>query len=461
MSIMTRRQYRHAVVIGASMGGLLAARVLAEHCEQVTLLDRDAFPPPGEQRKGVPQGRHAHVLLSRGREILEDFFPELTRGLVDQGALLGDVTADARWFVDGGYHQRFASGLMALCVSRPRLEAEVRSRLLSLPNVRAIERGDVLGLAANADGTRVTGVRLIRRTAGSAEEIVAADLVVDASGRGSRTPSWLESLGYAAPNEERVCAGIGYTTCLYRREARHLAGDFAAIVVATPHRKRGGVILAQEGDRWIVSLGGYAGDHAPSDEEGFLAFARSLAAPDIYEVLRDARPLSEPAVYKFPASQRRRYERLARFPDGLLVYGDAICSFNPIYGQGMTVATLEAVALQECLAEESPDLARRFFSRVAGLVDGPWSIAAGGDLRFPEVDGARSPAVRFGNWYLSKLHLAARRDAAVALAFQNVANLAAAPPSLLRPDVILRVARGNLRPVESSSTALMEPATAG
>jgi 2-polyprenyl-6-methoxyphenol hydroxylase-like FAD-dependent oxidoreductase len=394
--------------------------------------------------------------LSRGREILEDFFPGLSQGLVDRGAILGDVTADARWFVEDGYHQRFTSGLMALCVSRPRLEAEVRARLLSLPNVRAIERGDVLGLAANADGTRVTGVRLIRRTAGSAEEIVAADLVVDTSGRGSRSPSWLKNLGYPPPDEEEVCAGIGYTTRLYRREPEHLAGDFAAIVVATPQQKRGGVILAQEGDRWIVSLGGYAGDHAPSDEDGFLAFARSLAAPDIFEVIREARPLTEPTVYKFPASQRRRYERLARFPDGLLVCGDAICSFNPIYGQGMTVAALEAVALQQCLEQETPDLARRFFSRVAGLVDGPWSIAAGGDLRFPEVDGARSPAVRFSNWYLSKLHVAARRDAVVALAFQEVANLIAPPPSLLRPDLVLRVASGKLRPVQSASSSVKE-----
>jgi hypothetical protein len=152
MNGMTPHQHRHAVVIGASMGGLLAARALADHFEQVTLIERDTFPAPGEQRKGVPQGRHAHALLSRGREILEDFFPGLTRGLIDQGALLGDVGVDGRWFVDGGYHRRFASGLLALHVSRPRLEAEVRARLLSLPNVRAIERGDVLGLA----GTLVT-----------------------------------------------------------------------------------------------------------------------------------------------------------------------------------------------------------------------------------------------------------------------------------------------------------------
>ena len=459
MSVMTRHQYRHAVIIGASMGGLLAARALADRFEQVTLLERDVFPPPGEQRKGVPQGRHAHVLLSRGREILEGFFPGLTQGLIDQGALLGDVTADARWFIDGGYHRRFASGLMALCVSRPCLEAEVRARLLSLPNVRAIERGDVLGLATTADRTRVTGVRLIRRTAGSAEEIVAADLVVDASGRGSRTPYWLEALGYLPPDEERVRAGIGYTTRLYRREPRHLAGDFAAIVVAASRTKRGGVILAQEGDRWIVSLGGYAGDHAPTDGDGFLAFAKSLAAADIYEVMREAEPLSEPAVYTFPASQRRRYERLARFPDGLLVCGDAICSFNPVYGQGMTVAALEAVALQECLAQETPELARRFFSQVAGLVDGPWRIAAGGDLRFPEVDGPRSPAVRFGNWYLGKLHVAARRDANVALAFQEVANLVAPPSHLLRPEVVLEVTRGALRPLQHASSSLTEPAT--
>ena len=194
-----RQVGQHAVVIGASLGGLLAARALADYYDQVTVIERDSFPPPGEPRKGVPQGRHAHGLLARGRAILEDFFPGLTQELVDQGAESGDLAEKVRWFNEGAYHCQFQSGLQGLGVSRPGLEAQVRARLLALPNVRAIEKCDVLGLVASEDQTRILGVRVIRRLAGSAEEIVPGDLVVDASGRGSRTPTWLEALGYPKP----------------------------------------------------------------------------------------------------------------------------------------------------------------------------------------------------------------------------------------------------------------------
>ena len=455
-----RQVGQHAVVIGASLGGLLAARALADYYDQVTVLERDTFPPAGEQRKGVPQGRHAHGLLARGRDILEDFFPGVTQQAIDQGAVSGDIIERARWFNEGAYHCQFSSGLQSLLLSRPRLEAQVRARLLALPNVRAIENADVLGVVASDDQTRITGVRLIRREAGSAEEILKADLVIDASGRGSRSPTWLEALGYAKPEEERVRVGVGYTTRLYRHKPEHLQGDTAVVVPAAPQTKRAGVMLVQEGERWIVTLAGYFGDHAPTDEQGFLEFARSLPTADIYEVIKDAEPLSDLVPAKFPASQRRHYERLTRFPDGFLVFGDAICSFNPIYAQGMTVAALEAVALQECLAEGTDRLAQRFFRRASKVVDIPWSIAVGNDLRFPEVAGPRSPMVRFINWYMSKLHVAARHDPVVALAFQKVANLMAPPPSVLHPAVALRVLRGNLRAGRTAGSVKSVPAPA-
>ncbi|MDQ4074728.1 MAG: monooxygenase [Chloroflexota bacterium] len=445
---------QHAVVIGASMAGLLAAKALADSYEQVTLLERDTFPPPGVPRKGVPQGRHIHVLLARGREILEDFFPGLTQELVAQGAVHGDFSRDARWY-DGGHYCQYTSGIEVVAVSRPLLETQVRARLLALPNVCAVEECDVLGLATDEGRTRVTGVHLIRRRAGSAEEVLPADLVVDASGRGSRTPLWLETLGYPRPEESRVQVRISYATRLYRRQAEHLQGDKAVIVVAKPETKRGGAMQVQEGDAWIVTLNGYVGEKPPTDEQNFLAYARSLPAPDIYEVIREAEPLSEVISGTFPASQRRYYEKLARFPEGLLVVGDALCSFNPIYGQGMTVAVLEALALRACLAGGPERLAQRFFKQASKLVDIPWSISVGSDLRFPEVEGKRSPAVQFINWYISKLHVAARHDPAVALAFHRVVNLMAPPPSMLRPGIALRVLWGNLPLAKIVSAGLM------
>ena len=216
-----------------------------------------------------------------------------------------------------------------------------------------------------------------------------------------------------------------------------------AIAGAPPHG-RNGVVLPWEDDRWIVTLGGFNGDFAPLDPAGFVEFARGLPTPEIYNLIKDAEPLTEPLPYRFPANQRRRYERLTRFPDGYLVFGDAICSFNPVYGQGMTVAANEAVVLQECLAHGSGQLARRFFKNVSPIVDGPWSVAVGNDLQLPHVEGRRTRMDRFINWYIGKVHVAARQDAMVSLGFLRVVNMIAPATCLLHPRMALRVLRGNI-----------------
>ncbi len=437
---------QQAIVIGASIGGLLAARALADYYQQVTILERDIFPLPGQNRKGVPQDRHAHGLLSKGREVLEQLFPGITEELKAQGALSADLLQQTRWFTNGGYlYQKSQSDLIGLFVSRPLLEAQVRKRLLSLPNIKVIENCDVLGLLTTPDHTRIVGVRLIdRRADGSSESALNADLVVDATGRRSESPVWLEKLGYEKPQEEQVRVGISYMTRIYRRRPEDLQGDLATIVSPSLPNWRYGVIMAQEGDRWIVTIGGYLGDRAPRDEKGFLEFAKSIPAQEVYEVIKDAEPLSELLPYKFPTNQRHHYEGMARFPEGYLVFGDAICSFNPIYGQGMTVAALESLALQNCLAQGSQNLRARFFKEAAKVVDIAWSIAANNDLRITQMTGAGSPMVRFLNWYMSKLHVAARRDRVVAIAFLHVSNLMASPKSLMHPRISLRVLWGNL-----------------
>jgi len=429
---------KQAIVIGASMGGLLAARALTEHYAQVTLLERDHFPTLGENRKGVPQGRHAHGLLAQGLRIMEGFFPGLTQDLVQQGARRGDIIGNSYWYQNGGFHAQFDSGLVGLLLSRPLLEGYVRQRLLALPGVKVLSGVKVEGLLAE-DGP-VRGVRLDADGLGE----LTADLVVDASGRGSQAPKWLEAVGFERPQEEMVKVDLAYATRIYRRRPQDFGGKDAFIIGSNAPEPRGGVALYIEGDRWIVSLAGFLGDHPPTDERGFLEFARSLPVPDLYDLIKEAQPLSDILAYKFPGSQRRRYERLSRFPEGLLITGDAICSFNPVFGQGMTVAAAEAKALSECLSAGIPNLAGRFFKRASSLVDSPWGIAVGADLRYPQVEGPRSPMVNFINWYVAKLHVAARRDPAVVLAFQKVANLMAPPPSILSAGIALRVLWGNL-----------------
>lgn len=434
---------QHAVVIGASMGGLLAARALSDYYAVVTVLERDALPLSDVPRKGVPQGRHPHGLLARGRSVIENFFPGWTDEVVASGGVRGDIAADVNWIGHGVTIKSAPSALIGLLASRPVLEGHLRRRLMALPNVRVMQNCAVQGLIAGDGNATVTGVRV--RGGDGAEHAITADLVVDASGRGSASPAWLEGLGFAKTEEERIEIGIGYTTRTYRRRPTDLDGKLAVVIAGSGPNWRNGVILYQTEDRWIVAIGGYFGDHAPDDDQMYAAYAGSLPTPEIHDIVAHAEPIGDFVRYRYPANLRRRYERLARFPKSYLVFGDAICSFNPVYGQGMTVAAQEAVLLRDCLKAGNADLAQRFFAAAATTIDTPWDIAVGNDLRHPQVEGPRSPKVRFINWYIGKLHMAARHDAKLATAFLEVANLEAPPTQLLHPAIVMRVIGGNLR----------------
>ncbi len=428
---------KHAVVIGSSMGGMLAARVLSDHYERVTLLERDPLPETCENRRGVPQGRHTHGLLASGREVLEKLFPGFSNELATAGAVRVDPILKGRWFQEGDRLVQFPSGLEGFLMSRPLLEGLVRRRIRQTPRINLCPNAHVDDLEWTSDHARVAGVRV-------GGEVIEADLVVEATGRGSHSPAWLEAAGYEKPVEERVEVGIAYTTRLFRRRPTHLGGDALAVVPPTVEGKCCGVLLAQEEDRWTVTLVGYFGRSAPSDLPGFIAFAKGLASPDIYDVVSDAEPIGDAVTARFPASQRRRYENLRRFPQGYLVFGDAICSFNPIYGQGMSTSALEAIELGKAVAEGPTGLAQRFFQRAAKVVDMPWSVAVGADLRMPETVGPRNTQVNVINWYMARLSRAGHHDPAVAMAFHRVANLMAPPPSVLSPKTALRVLWGNL-----------------
>jgi 2-polyprenyl-6-methoxyphenol hydroxylase-like FAD-dependent oxidoreductase len=425
---------QHAIVVGGSIGGLLAAEVLCRRFERVTLVERDRLPQGAVPRKGVPQSRQTHGLLAGGRQALEHLLPGITAELISDGAVPSDVLADAMWFLEGGWLARRRDGLDGLLMSRPLLEAAIRRRVLQHDNLVTRDECALNGFLLQ-DG-RVIGVRL-------GEEALPADLVVDATGRGSRTPQWLEAMGYERPREQRVEVGIRYMTRLFRRRPEDLSGATAVIIPPTPQGKRGGVMLAQEGDRWTVTLVANFCEPAPSDVRGFVEHARRLPHPLIHQVIRRAEPLGEPEGYNFPSSIRRMYEELTRVPDGLIVIGDAICSFNPIYGQGMSVSALEALVLATEIDEGLDDLPRRFFKRAAAVVDVPWSIAVGSDLRIPETVGPRSAMVSCLNWYLAHLHQGAQSDSTLAYAFMRVANLIAPPQALFAPSLMLRVLRGS------------------
>lgn len=435
----------HAIVIGASISGLLAARVLSAHFDCVTVFDRDLLPRDPEHRRGVPQSQHGHGLLASGLAGLKRLFPTLERELLDGGAVPGDVIGNVRWFQHGCYKAQFRSGLDGLLLSRPLLETTIRAIVRRIPNVTI--RAGVHVLSLSARGPQLNGVRV--QFPGFAPELVPADLVVDASGRASRAPLWLQELGYDAPRTEEVRVDLGYTTRIFRRRPGDLGGDMGAIVAPKPpDEHRAGFVLAMEGDRWVATLAGWLGDHAPTDPRGFIEFARSLAAPEPYEVISTGEPLTEAVKYVFPSNLRRRYDLLTRVPRGFVVIGDAVCSFNPLYGQGMSVATLEALALADCLESISTldELWAPFSRAMARATENPWMIAAGGDLAFRGVEGRRPAASGLVNWYLDRVHQAASVDRRVCRTFFDVANLLRPASTLFAPPVVARVALANLRP---------------
>jgi 2-polyprenyl-6-methoxyphenol hydroxylase-like FAD-dependent oxidoreductase len=428
----------HAVVLGASMAGLLTAWVLAKSYGRVTVFDRDALSEIGVHRRGVPQDRHLHFLHPRGRQALDELSPGLTARLIEQGAATGDVLGNIRWQLSGHQFCQANIRLPGLWASRPFLEGHVRAQVSDLPNVTLVERTDVIAVTTTTDRCRVTGVR-VHGTAGGGERAVPADLVIDATGRGSRAPLWLSDLGYERAAVDRVDIGLGYATRLYRLRPGALGTDVAILTAGTPQNPRGGALAAIEGGRHILTIFGILGDHPPTDPAGFDAFAASLLFPDIPQAIRDAEPLTDPVPFRFPASVRHRYERLRRFPIGLLVLGDAVCSFNPIYGQGMTAAAVQASTLQRLLARGEAPQARHYFRAIARTINTPWDIAVGADLAFPEVPGIRTAKIRMVNNYLPKLHAAATADVTLGRAFVRVLGMVDRPEGLLRPDRMLRV----------------------
>ena len=427
-----------AIVLGASISGLLDARVLSRHFDRVLLVERDVLADCAEVRKGAAQAAHAHGLLASGYRLLDEYFPGLLDELRALGAPGGDVTGDFLWFQYGHWKLRHESGLRGITVSRPCLEAAVRRHVRALANVAFLENVDGVRPAFDAGRGRVTGL-VVRRRDRDVEETLDADLVVDATGRGSQSARWLDEWGFGRPEEIDVKVDVGYATRVFERRPGEFFNSNGGIVAATPPSARYGAVLAAEGNRWVVTLVGSLGDHPPLDESRWARFAGSLPVPAVLELVTAARPLTPITSYRFPANRRRLYERMRRFPEGYLVTGDAICSFNPVYGQGMSVAALEARALDESVEHDRDHLAVRFFARARRIVDIPWTIATGEDLRLPDVEGRRPPGAGLLNRYFDRVHAAASDDPVVCRKFFDVLNLLAAPPSLLSPSVAWRV----------------------
>jgi 2-polyprenyl-6-methoxyphenol hydroxylase-like FAD-dependent oxidoreductase len=451
-----------AVVLGAGMAGLLTARVVSDFYRTVTVVERDRLPDGASQRRGVPQGRHIHGLLSSGSNVLERFFPGLLDELVAAGATVSDEGDFSRVSLQFGGHELVRSGkfgdpasFVFYLPSRPFLEAHVRHRVRAIGNVHILDGHDVVELFTE-EPQRVAGVRIANRHGGDGA-VLHADLVVDAMGRNARTPAFLDSLGYGRPAESRSVVGVTYASLLLRIPPGTVDEKLVS-VGPVPDRPTAGGLFAYENNTWMITVCGIAGYEPPADRAGMIAFAAELGSAPMVAALNAGEPLSDVSIHRFPVSAWRRYDKMRRFPSGLLVVGDAICTTNPIYAQGMSVAALQTAVLHDCLSRGGEDLSRRFFRAAAKPVGLAWQLTIGADLSLPQVPGRRSAALRVMNWYVNRILTAAESDIAVAEKFFRVQNLIDSPARLLHPSFMMRVASAKHRHA-GSNPRLTRPTT--
>ena len=384
----------HAIVVGSGIAGLSTARVLARHFDEVTLIDRDVLPDEPVFRAGAPQAQHAHTLQPYGQMVLEGLFPGLVDGLLAGGAQMIDDDRDTATYEGGVRHYAAArSARPTVTCSRPMLESLLYRQVAGYPQVKILQGYEVTGLTTDETGSRITGINIRSRQAPrSSPEALPADLVVDASGRNSKAPQWLASLGYVPPEEWRINAHAGYASRIYKQPEGYQR-DWKKLYISPspPDEMRGGVIVPLEGNRWHVTLIGIAGDYPPTEEAAFLEFARSLSSPELYEAIRDAEPLSKITGFRKSENRVRRYENLPRYLEGLLVLGDAVFTMNPIYALGMTAAAVSSQVLDEVIRKLRASaglsgLSAAFQKKLAVRLSVLWKQAVNSDWRWPAIE---------------------------------------------------------------------------
>ncbi|MGW6394131.1 FAD-dependent oxidoreductase [Streptomyces sp. NPDC055103] len=441
------RSTRHAVVIGGSLAGLLAARVLADHAEKVTVVERDRFAEDPEARPGVPQGRHLHVLIAGGQQAFDDLLPGFMDELRELGAPKVGIPEDMVQWQNGKWFRRTSSTAHFYSGARPQLEWLVRQRVFADPRIELVDGHEMVGLTG--DSSRVSGVRLRERGAGAGKEtrVLEADLVVDASGRSTRAADWLAGIGAEAPHEETIDTGLAYGTRVYRAPAGVLDSDaIGYFIVPNPAQEYGGVVLPVGDGTHLVTLSGLRGNEPPTEEGAFEEYAKRLPDPVISRWLAEAEPASPVYGFRKTANIRRRYDRQGRRPAGFLATGDALCAFNPIYGQGMAVAALSAVALRRALADPKRTPTTRRVQRA--LFDASrqaWDISTGADKKMPGALGdAAAPGTldKAVDWYLTRVQERAAGDPVVGAPFRRALTLTAPLTVLFAPAVAKAVLFG-------------------
>ncbi|MGH7924466.1 MAG: FAD-dependent oxidoreductase [Candidatus Binatus sp.] len=440
----------HAIVIGGSMAGLCAARVLGGFYDKVTVIDRDAYPVGAHERPGVPQSRHVHALLMRGRLELDRLFPGFETTMIERGAIEINFGRDFAALRADGWAQRIPNAITTLFASRVLIEATVRELLRRVPNIELIERAEAVGfetIRGNGNSIRVGGVKVNPRD-GAAAFTLTGDLVVDASGRATKIPLWIEALGLPMPPETVVDSHTGYASRWYKVNPDRRPKDWwwkgIWIDPIAQSFLTAGVLFPIEGNRMIVSLAGIGGHYPPSNEVEFTAKLAQLRSPIIAQEVALAEPLSQVYSHRQMANRWRHYDKWGARLDGFIALGDSSCAFNPVYGQGMTSGALSALILGECLKESGlndVELPRRFFAAQARFQSEPWGLATGSDFRIPGTEGKRPMINRAIDPLIGKMFAVANDDPAIAERIGEVINMMKPPSALFEASMLKLIAK--------------------
>ncbi|MFD2686408.1 FAD-dependent oxidoreductase [Streptomyces phyllanthi] len=437
--------------MGGSLAGLLTAHVLAGHADRVTVVERDRYPEGIGPRPGVPQSRHPHALLEGGQQALDALLPGFTDELRAAGAPRVGFPADMVQWQIGHWFRRVPASTHVFTGSRPQIEELVRRRVLSHPAITTLQSTDVVGLLGDASRVRGVLVRERGEDARTEERPLEADLVVDASGRGTKAPRWLTALGAEAPHEETIDTGLAYSSRVVRDTGGTLGdGTRGFYVIPNPEQTYGFVVLPLENGSHLATFSGLRGDEPPTDDDEFVAYAKRLPHPFLHHWMREAEPRSKAFGFRNTANVRRRYDLPGLRPAGFLATGDALCAFNPIYGQGMAVAAMTAVALRDALADpRRTPTTRRVQQALLAASRQAWDISAGSDKNMPGAIGNAVGARAVDRpvlWYLRRVQQRTPGDPVVGDAFRSVLSLRAPVTALFAPRVARAVLFGPAAP---------------
>ncbi|MED3536910.1 FAD/NAD(P)-binding protein [Bacillus toyonensis] len=433
--------FNKAIVIGGSMAGKFAAKALSTSFKEVIILEVGDKWDGKASRKRVPQSDHPHVLLKGGEKAIEELFPTITNELIEAGSIINNFTRDLKWHQFGLWKQPFIGEVHMIQQSRPLLEWHIQKRIDQVSNITITYKTLVNGLLVDGKLNKVCGVKVKYLETGMQEEVYA-DIVVDASGFGSKSMEWLREYEIEV-QEEKVRIDLFYTTRMFQlKENEELDCCNMLMSPSFPENPYGVLIQTIEDNRYFVTFSGYANEKAPQTDNEFYDFAENLSIPNVTEFLNKAEGITDIKTYKIPYQVRRRFDLVNNVPEGLLVVGDAQCRFDPVFGQGVSVAAMEAHQLQLLLQSRKQldkTFTQQFYKKTADIIETPWDMTTTEISRHPQLKRELTTKQKFQLWYTKQIYRLSASDSDVYIRLVRVMNLIRSPFHLFHPKVLLAV----------------------